>query len=264
MAEGRGAGDDAKDLTQGGVQALKGAAEIESGNVVKGAIDAAQGVNQAKGPALKIVGTCCAVELIGAIFVGLLFINVISGGGTTDTAEATTTGTGSMSNVSEVPDSLKPIFEAAAKKHNISPAFLAAIFWKEHGRSFPTSGPWATSNAGANGPFQFIAGTWNGWKYRESPFETNPSTIAAHGGYGQDGDSDNIADVQNLWDSAFAAADLLGSNGAAPNVTDLEVLKDVASRYNSGKPWAKGQNIPETANYVPDVISEYQLLLSQM
>lgn len=91
MAEGRGAGDDAKDLAQGGIQALKGAAEIESGNVVKGAIDAAQGINKAKGPALKIVGTCCAVELIGAIFVGLLFINVISGGATEQTSTVSDT-----------------------------------------------------------------------------------------------------------------------------------------------------------------------------
>ena len=219
-----------------------------------------------------LMGACCIVEVFAALFVLLFFIGIIGGPGSSqdnangDPSGSGYTDSGDLSNVTEVPASLKPIFVAAAKKHKISPAFLAAIFWKEHGRRFPTKGPWASSPAGANGPFQFIEKTWEGWSCNKTNnsngvFESDPSKIC---GYGQDGNGDGKADVQNLTDAAFAAAELLGKNGAAPNVTDLDKLRNVASRYNSGKPWSKGKNIPETANYVPDVIKEYQKIVGEM
>lgn len=176
-------------------------------------------------------------------------------------------GGGDLANVSDIPEELKPIFSAAGKAHKVSPAFVAAIYWKEHGKSFPIMGPWASSPKGANGPFQFIERTWEGWSSpygRNGVFETDPAIINKYGGYGQDGDKDAKADVQNLWDSGFAASDLLGSNGAAPYVTDIEKLKDVAARYNCGRTWDECKGIPETADYVPDVISAYQKFILQM
>lgn len=193
---------------------------------------------------------------------GLASIMVMTGG---DSAYGLENSSGNLANVKDIPEELKPVFTAAGNKYQVSPAFVAAIFYKEHGENFPISGPWASSPAGANGPFQFIEKTWEGWNCGGNTngiFETNPLKICS--GYGQDGDGDWIADVQNLMDSGFAAAELLGANGAAPNVTDIETLKNVASLYNSGKPWSVGQGITETADYVPAVIEAYQRFISQI
>lgn len=212
---------------------------------------------------------CCSGQFFLALFVFLFVVAVIGhflGGTTQDNASEKNTDSGDLTNVQDIPAKLKPIFNSAGKAFQVSPAFVAAIFWKERGEKFPTEGPWETFPAGANGPFQFIEPTWEGWSspYINGVFETDLNIIAKYGGYGQDGDKDNKADVQNLYDSAFAASKYLGANGAAPNTTDIEKLKDAASIYNSGKPWSTGQKIPETANYVPAVIAKYQKLLSQM
>lgn len=214
------------------------------------------------------LGGCFAASVF-IIFCVAMTVSLLGGAGDSATASDTSTSTltdkGDLTNVSEVPDKLKPIFVAAAKHSEMSPAFLAAIFWKEHGRNFPTKGPWASSNAGARGPFQFMKCTWEGWGgcSNSGAVSTDPSFIKSHGGYGLDGDGDDKADVMNLTDAAFGAAKYLSKNGAK-NTTDLDKLRDTASRYNSGKPWSKGKNIPETADYVPDVIKEYQKIVGEM
>ncbi len=153
------------------------------------------------------------------------------------------TGTGTLNGVNDIPDVLKPIFTNAGNAFNVSPAFIAAIYWKEHGRSFPTEGPWACSDAGACGPFQFIPSTW--------------------AAYAQDGDGDGNADINSIPDAAFAASKMLGADGAA-GTTDVSKLEDAASIYNSGQPWSVGQSYSETANYVPDVISAYQKFTNEI
>lgn len=125
-----------------------------------------------------------------------------TGGGASDF------GTGSLP--SSVPKPYNAIFTAAAKKANISPALVAAIFYGgEHGNSFPQppppyghGGPWASSSAGANGPFQFIPGTW--------------------ASYGVDGNGDGKKDVQDLVDGAFGAANYLAASGAKLPKADLQ------------------------------------------
>jgi len=144
---------------------------------------------------------------------------------------------------SSVPEPYRSIFDAAGKKFVVQPAFIAAIFYGgEHANSWPSAdGPWASSPAGAQGPFQFMPGTW----------ESNK----------QDGNGDGVMDVQNLWDSAFGAAHLLANIGAGGNTKDLDQLRDAASKYNSGRPWSTGQGIPETAKYVPRVIDAFNQFL---
>lgn len=206
---------------------------------------------------------CATIIFLSA----LLFSTGYNKSGLNTEEAAASEDAGSLTNVSDIPDSLKPIFNAAGQKYKVSPALVAAIFYKEHGETFPTKGPWTKSNSGANGPFQFLEPTWEGWSspYRSNgTYETSLNTINKYNGYGKDGDDDNKADVQNLWDSAFAAASLLGANGAAPNVSNIEKLKNAASLYNSGEPWSIGQGISETADYVPAVIAAYQKFLNQM
>jgi hypothetical protein len=120
---------------------------------------------------------------------------------------------------SAVPEPYNKIFTAAANKFHIPPALLAALFYAgEHGSSWPnppapygTGGPWASSSAGAQGPFQFLPSTW--------------------AAYGVDGNGDGKTDIQDLWDAAFGAAKLLGADGAA-NTTDEQAIKKAIYDYN--------------------------------
>lgn len=98
-----------------------------------------------------------------------------------------------------VPEPYNSIFTAAGTKFNVEPALIAGIFhYGEHGGSngagWPNAnGPWASSPVGASGPFQFMPKTW--------------------GSYGVDGDNNGVADIQNLTDAAFGAANYLAANG---------------------------------------------------
>ncbi len=159
------------------------------------------------------------------------------------------------------PAAYKALFEQAAAKTGINPAFLAAIFVTEHGNTWPSpDSQWASSSAGASGPFQFMPGTW-----RE---------------YGNNGN------IQNLEEATAAAARLLKALGATTS-TPLGTLQQpytqnprtfmyIAGAYNAGSgtmelrskptsgiegsPGRDGRRLPdETVNYVKNV---YYLLTS--
>ncbi len=98
-----------------------------------------------------------------------------------------------------VPEPYNSIFTAAGARFNVEPALIAGIFhYGEHGggngAGWPNhEGPWASSDKGANGPFQFLNDTWRA--------------------YGVDGDENGVADIQNLTDAAYGAANYLAANG---------------------------------------------------
>lgn len=138
---------------------------------------------------------------------------------------------------SAVPAPYKEIFIAAGAKNNVEPALVAAIFYAgEHGSSWPKPPPpygngsaWASSTAGAQGPFQFIPATW--------------------AAYGQDGDGDGDKDIQDLTDAAFGAANYLGANKAIVGAKN-DKIKDAIFLYNHAQ-W-----------YVDNVFSAYEKFLS--
>jgi len=127
-----------------------------------------------------------------------------------------------------VPPSLLTVFKKAANKWDMSPLALAAVFsCGEHACNYPVKGPWASSYAGASGPWQFMPGTW-------------PK-------YAQDCNGDGRSDVQNLHDASCAAAQYLsqaglrgqyGIRGGALTKT-LRHLREAASIYNSGCRYAE-------------------------
>ncbi|MEI7690469.1 MAG: hypothetical protein WCI63_02500, partial [bacterium] len=164
---------------------------------------------------------------------------------------------------------LRDPFQKAAARYRISPLFLASVFsGGEHGGKWPSSGPWAVGSSGDTGPFQFLECTWEGWNQplckssfgkANGVFETNQKIIDSIGGYGQDGDSDNVADVNNIYDAAFAAADYLARAGATNNgvpVTDQDKLHDAAAKYNGGSYWKS----PMAQNYADRAMKVYNRL----
>lgn len=137
---------------------------------------------------------------------------------TSASAGATSTALSAM-----VPAPYHDIFAAAANAEGADPGLLATIFYVEH-RGFPeppppygNGKPWATSPAGAAGPFQFMPGTWT-----------------------ENGKGGNI---QDLKDAAAAAARYIvklgGKSGiplgdqANPGATKPSVASVLAS-YNAG------------------------------
>lgn len=93
-----------------------------------------------------------------------------------------------------VPDDYYKLFTNASAAYQINPQYLAAIFLTENGNQWkPFNGPWPTSSAGASGPFQFMPGTWDGYKV--------------------DGNNDGKLDVNDITDASYSAAHMLSANG---------------------------------------------------
>ena len=119
-----------------------------------------------------------------------------------------------------VPEPYRSLFTKAALAYNTSPAFITTLFLTENGNAWkPFDSNWSTSKAGASGPFQFMPGTWDG--------------------YGVDGNNDGSIDINNMDDSAFAAANYVSKNG----VTNSTVLGDI------NKPFAPGTLLITAAAY---------------
>jgi len=135
-----------------------------------------------------------------------------------------------------VPAPYHDIFIAAANSQNSQAALVAAIFFAgEHGSSWPDpggdqkGGGWATSDKGANGPFQFLLSTWEAYKV--------------------DGDGDGKADVQNLTDAAFGAAKYLSASGGKPGASVADLRKAIYA-YNHAN-W-----------YVDNVMEAYNMFVT--
>ncbi|MEK7170734.1 MAG: lytic transglycosylase domain-containing protein, partial [Patescibacteria group bacterium] len=92
----------------------------------------------------------------------------------------------------------------AASTWNIDWKLLEAVWQIETGKTWYTS---RGSSAGAQGPLQFMPGTWRG--------------------YAQDGNGDGVKNINDARDSLFAAAKLLAVNGANKGNVDGALF-----RYN--------------------------------
>lgn len=159
--------------------------------------------------------------------------------GTTAVAPATP---GNEKLPDSVPAPYHDIFISAANAQGASAPLVAAIFFAgEHGSSWPnppppygTGGPWATSNKGANGPFQFLIDTWEG-QYNN--------------GYKRDGDGDGDMDIQDLVDAAHGAASYLAASGGKPGA-DTAALRGAIFEYNRAN-W-----------YVDNVMEAYNVFVA--
>lgn len=131
----------------------------------------------------------------------------------------------------------------AAKKFNVDPAIILAIFkYGEHygGQEDPQNvpwptAPWASSPVGASGPFQFMPETWSEYKV--------------------DGNNDGKADIQNFTDSAYAAAKYIKYIE-----TFSKDQSDIGGGYNAGPGTIAGKkylNYDESRRYSKRVVLGY-------
>lgn len=90
------------------------------------------------------------------------------------------------------PSDFRAIYMAAGARFGIPWQLIEAVHEVESGKSGSTT---TRSYAGAQGPMQFMPGTWRA--------------------YGVDGDGDGTADANNVVDAIYGGANLLASSGAA-------------------------------------------------
>ena len=89
------------------------------------------------------------------------------------------------------------LYKSAASQYGIPWQVLAAVHYVESGASGSTD---RSSYAGAQGPMQFMPGTWRA--------------------YGVDANGDGVADATNVQDAVYGAANLLAAGGAAEGNVD--------------------------------------------
>ncbi len=147
-----------------------------------------------------------------------------------------------------VPPVLNSIFTKAAEHYGTSPAALALAYYVEN-RGYREPPPpygkgnaWRTSPKGAGGAFQFMSGTWR--MYRNS----NPAK--------------KRGDINDLVDSAYAAAHLLADLGAkgdpsigSPPRPSRGTILWALGAYNAGP--AGDFTNAETAQYLRLALAEY-------
>jgi len=143
-----------------------------------------------------------------SIYNGTIWYDPNSGsGGTCDNFDLTI----SNNLPSSVPANYASLLTQAGATYNVNPQFLAAIFLSENGNVWkPFDTAWATSPAGASGPFQFMPGTWDSYKV--------------------DGNNDGKTDISDIFDAAFSASNMMSQN----NVSVTTPLGSISKPFKPG------------------------------
>lgn len=102
------------------------------------------------------------------------------------------------------PKEFRPVYMAAAKQFNIPWQLIEAVHEVESGKSGSTD---TNSYAGAQGPMQFMPGTWRG--------------------YAVDGNGDGQSDITDVTDAIYTGANYLAKSGA-----DEGRIDDALFNYN--------------------------------
>lgn len=165
------------------------------------------------------------ILFVGALFVLMIMVMMFS---SSDSSEGNYGGGGWGSGIisqlgeSEIPAEYIPIYQAAAQKYGVPWNLLAAVHRIE--TRFSTLDP-MISSVGAEGHMQFMPCTFIGWGHSacggagkgdfSAEEKISLDVIFQYGGYGIDANGDGKANMWDLEDAVFSAANYLGKNGAA-------------------------------------------------
>lgn len=116
----------------------------------------------------------------------------------------------------------RELVKRAASQYNIDWKILEAVWQVESGKKWVTS---VKSYAGAQGPMQFMRGTWNR--------------------YAVDGNGDGIADINDAQDAVYAGANLLAQAGADSGNIDQALLSYNHAQWYVNKVKAVANSIQE-------------------
>ena len=133
-------------------------------------------------------------------------IEITSGDSEIDLAQKTSTrqiayAGGGGQSVERDPSYFRGLYMRAGAAYGIPWQLLEAVHYVETGSSDSTS---ESSYAGAMGPMQFMPGTWRT--------------------YAVDGNGDGSADITNVEDAVYGAANLLATGGAADGNIDAALF----------------------------------------
>jgi hypothetical protein len=174
---------------------------------------------------LLVVLGVAMVTFVVAVLAGLLVFSlaVVSG----DQASAQVAGVPSELALVDIPSELLPVYRDAAEATcAMRWAVLAAVGKVEtdHGRSSLPGVRSGANHAGAMGPMQFLAATW--------------------AAYGVDGNNDGTADVYDVVDAIWGAANYLCASGAG----EPERLRGAIWAYNHAD-WYVEKVLAQAAAY---------------
>lgn len=148
---------------------------------------------------------------------------------------ASVVGNASSDLPTAIPEGWRSLIASAAPKYpDVDPRLVATVLWVENRRwpEFKTSG-WAESEAGARGPFQFIAQTWFGWGSGVSDWSRfRDNSAYGSTAMGTDGDGDGIRDPNNPKDAVEAAFKHHAGSMGKPIAT-TGFTGDVEKDYNT-------------------------------
>lgn len=116
----------------------------------------------------------------------------------------------------------RALAQKAASAYGIDWKILEAVWQVESGKAWNTA---TRSYAGAQGPMQFMSGTWRK--------------------YAVDGNGDGTADINNAEDAVYAAANLLAQAGASEGNVDAALLSYNHAQWYVNKVKAVAGSIEE-------------------
>ena len=167
--------------------------------------------------------------LAGAVMAGavtlLPLLSVAVTGAVTGatTAPAATAGSDPSGGVVGVPAPYLRDAEVAGRRFGVPWPVLAGIYRVEC--DFGTSrlagcNPRGTENSsGAQGPGQFLAGTWRGGLAPGQLIPLGPPTASDADGFATDGDGDGVADPWDPADAVASTARMLAADGGSSHIT---------------------------------------------
>jgi len=186
-----------------------------------------------KGIIIALIPILIAVAIVGT-FIMILFMFTMGEKDSQNYGGGWGAGTISSFGEAEIPAQFIPIYKAAAEKYGVPWNILAAVHRVE--TVFSTADP-MISSVGAEGHMQFMPCTFVGWSHPScigsktgkgnmtTEEKRSIAVIEKYGGYGVDGDGDGTADMWNVTDAIFSAANYLSKNGASAGKIDQAILQ---------------------------------------